>query len=361
MKKVCLIINSLRGGGAERVAVTVANNLVQEGYDVDFLVLNLHEAIYQNKLNKKINLTNLQKTNTRAAFLALFMFIKRNDITTFLVFNHQIVSMLVIIRYLMINKKFKIISRSINTLTSKRKLEKSFWHKYIVFNIVRLLYRKSDCIIAQSSKMAEDLRINFRISEKALFTINNPINEEAYCYKKQDTSDEKKIIFIGRLVQQKRIHDLIKAFSLMEYRFPNVKLYIFGEGPLLNDLKQLVVKSKLIDKVLFMGFTQNVYKEIASAELTALSSYYEGFPNVLVESLAVGVPVVSYDCASGPSEIIEHGRNGFLVENGNVEMLSASFVKALNKTWDVNQIVLSSRKYSSKTIIKKYIDVIESV
>jgi glycosyltransferase involved in cell wall biosynthesis len=128
---------------------------------------------------------------------------------------------------------------------------------------------------------------------------------------------------VGRLSKQKGFDLLLKSYSIafklsgQDTDFPN--LIIIGDGELRSELIKLAISEGLAERVVFHGYTSNPYAIIKHAQAFLLSSRHEGMPTVLIEALYLETPVVSFDCPTGPSEIINHGTNGILVPNGNLE------------------------------------------
>lgn len=146
------------------------------------------------------------------------------------------------------------------------------------------------------------------------------------------------IISVGRLHAHKGFDNLIRALKLTLERIPNAKLYLVGEGPEYDALNGLVIELGLKHHVEFLGFVSNPYALMHQADIFVLSSRFEGFGLVLIEAMACSLPIVSFNCPSGPAEIITHQKNGILVENQNIDMLS-------------NEIVLLSDKENRKKYV----------
>ena len=121
------------------------------------------------------------------------------------------------------------------------------------------------------------------------------------------------VINVARLEEQKGQEYLIRSFVRIKKEIPLTKLVILGEGHLEHKLRDLAKGLGLEQDVVFLGWQKNPFKFLAYSKVFVLSSLWEGFPNTLLEAMALGLPVISTDCPSGPNEIIKHGENGFLI------------------------------------------------
>lgn len=354
-KKITFLISSLAGGGAEGVCVNVANGLAEKGWQVDLVVLHLNNAAYHDRVSDKINLVVLGVNHARYAGLPLLRYIRNKKPETVLIFNYELAVMLVMLRSLF-RFDTKIIARNINTLSKERNKSQGLWRKYVVKPMIDGFYCKVDHVINQCQAMHEDLIALYpQLAEKSS-VIYNPVAKHIEDYaKSHDLSQIEKqdyLLCVGRLEKQKAFHYAIEGFAGVAKEFPNLRLKIVGQGSLEQDLKQCAVDFGVADRVDLEGFQKDMIPYYLHAKATVLTSFYEGFPNVLVESITLGTPVIAFDCPSGPREIIEEGVNGCLVEYFNIKELSLKISEVLMT--ESTGLSKCSSKYSLGDVVDKW-------
>ncbi|WP_083568952.1 glycosyltransferase [Syntrophotalea acetylenica] len=191
-----------------------------------------------------------------------------------------------------------------------------------------MLYRKANHVVAVSSGVKESL-LKY-VKGILVHVIYNPLELNLIrklSEEKLNCDLGKYIVGVGRLHRQKGFDLLIKAFSLVGDH--ELKLVLVGEGEEKKKLYNLCVELGVEDRVLFKGFSRNPYKYMRNAKCFVLSSRWEGFGLVLAEALASKTKVVAFNCKSGPSEILDNGKYGILVEPGNVNQLSKCIAKLI--------------------------------
>ncbi len=356
-KRITFLISTLGGGGAEGVCVTLANGFAEQDWQVDLVILNLNNAVYHDHLSDKVNLVVLDVNHARYAAPVLLKYIRKEQPEKILVFNYELAVLLVLLRPIF-RFKTKIIARNINTLSQKQKLVSGFWRKHIVQRMVDTLYCKVDHVINQCKAMEQDLLSIFSNFQGKTSVIYNPVASHVEAYAKtvdfEKVEKQDYLLCVGRLEEQKAFHYGIEAFAKVASAFPNLRLKIVGQGSLEQDLKQLSIDLNIAERVDFEGFQKDMIPYYLHAKATVLTSLYEGFPNVLVESITLGTPVIAFDCPSGPSEIVVEGENGYLVEYLSVEGLTEKMLSLFSSEFEAHSIHLTAVKYSAVEVIKRY-------
>ena len=144
--------------------------------------------------------------------------------------------------------------------------------------------------------------------------------------------DEKQIITVGRLSEQKGFDLLISAWSHIAKRHPDWKIHLYGEGELENKLRTQIAQNLLENSFIIHKPVKDIKKEYLKSSIYVMSSRFEGFGMVLIEAMACGVPCISFDCPHGPSFVIKHGKDGILVENGNIKQLAEAISTLITDT-----------------------------
>ncbi len=364
--KITFLISTLSGGGAEGVCVGIANTFVERGWSVDLVVLNLKNEAYLNRLSDKVNLIVLNVNRARYSGLSLIKYIIKNKVKKVLVFNYELSVVLVILKYFL-NFKIKIISRNISTFSAKMKqyYQLSLWDRYVVRPLIKFFYHRVNYVINQSNGMRDDLISIYPHLKDNSTVIFNPIPAHLIDFaKKYDLSKIKKenyLLCIGRLEKIKGFHYAIEAFAGIAKNYPNLRLKIVGKGSQEKNLKQKAIEHSVFDRIDFEGFKKDIIPYYLHARVTILPSLYEGYPNVLIESISMNTPVIAFDCPSGPNEIIIDGRNGYLVKNQDVDDLRK---KMLNFPYDkfiYKDLVNSIKKNHIEKVFNQYEKLINSL
>lgn len=200
------------------------------------------------------------------------------------------------------------------------------------------------------------------IHQSQIISIDNPCPFPVQEYIKEE--DTKTVLAVGRLTTQKGFDMLLEAWIQVIKAMPDWILKIVGEGEDRDTLTEFIKKNDLTDSVELVGAADNVSKYYQQAEIFCLSSRFEGFGVVLIEALAFGLPIVSFDCDTGPAEILKDS-DSILVPENNINLLALSLIDLMGNKEQRKNISLKSKEkariYQPDKIINKWIDLLESI
>jgi glycosyltransferase involved in cell wall biosynthesis len=300
--KVAIIGYKLADGGLERVFANLTNLLYVNGVEV-------HTIILESKIAYKYSgkLLVLGKFSKFVKYFKLKSYLTKNEIHQVIDFRYRInpIMELFFLNYIYANKSIIFTVHSSN-------LEEYFTSsKWIATKILK------NKIVVVSKGVQDKIQKKYNCNKTEVIYNSIPkfetsqINEIPFKF----------IVAVGRLVELKQFNRLIESYSLSELPKNDFHLVIVGDGPESSKLVAQVNALKVSDFVHLVGYKENPYAYIYQAHFLVLTSIYEGFPMVLLEALKMGTPVISFDCESGPNEIIQNNFNGILVENQNFNEL----------------------------------------
>jgi glycosyltransferase involved in cell wall biosynthesis len=364
-KKISLFIPSLKGGGAERAMLNLANELsIDNNFKVD-LVLIERAGTYLAEVKSRVNIVDLKSSNVPKSLFPLIKYLKKEkpDILISTLSHASVVS---ILATMLSKSKAKTIVRMANTFSKVLK-NINFPVRMILFFGVKIFFRFADEIVAVSDGVADDLAKTIKISRDSIKVIYNSTDVEKIRKKCEESADHSwlknkttpVVLAVGRLTIEKDYPALIKAFSILSEK-NNFRLIILGEGKKRNELENLIKKLELQEKIDLLGFTRNPFVYMRNCDVFVLSSATEGFPNTLIEAMACGTPVVSTDCPSGPREILDNGKFGKLVKVGDEKALAEAILETIKNPLSSEELINRVReKFSLEEAIKKYLDIIQ--
>lgn len=166
----------------------------------------------------------------------------------------------------------------------------------------------------------------------------------------------KRCIAAGRLESQKNFKDMITAWRTVDSRHPDWTLSIYGSGSRKGELTDYIKASGLTGKVILEGNTSNISKELLDSSCLVMSSRFEGFPMILLEALTTGLPIVSYDCPKGPSEVVTIGANGYLVKVGDTDTLARGICTVIEDEELRRRLGAESKRLSENFALEKIMD-----
>jgi glycosyltransferase involved in cell wall biosynthesis len=328
-RSISFLIPSMNGGGAEKVTMLLANELSSRGWNVA-LIMAKREGPYLERLAPNIRVIILKKRNVSRNVFEISTYLRKEKPEIFYS-SMMYVNVIAALATKISGFKGKLILSehshvSTNLRTGSNKIFK------LIFAIAKLIYRYADAIICVSDGVKTDL-LSLIKGIKTAYVIHNPI-EEATNSHVHELDGRFRIISIGRLDVDKNFKLLIEGFSGVLATLDNkdnYELVILGEGNERHNLERLIDSLDIRKQVLLPGFVKNPGDYLNRSNLFVFTSSREGFGNVIVEALGYGLPVISTDCFSGPSEILKDGEIGRLIPVGDLEMLKKVMLEEIGK------------------------------
>jgi glycosyltransferase involved in cell wall biosynthesis len=360
MKRIAIYLPSLIGGGAERVMVNIARGFAERDFKVD-LVLAKKEGPCLAHVPESVRIVDLGGVRVLRSVPALASYLRRERPPVLLsALDHS--NLAALWARSLCGASTRMILTLHNTIPPASSPKVRIFNEFI-FRAQRAALRPGDQVVAVSSGVAESYVEHTALRDVPIEVIYNPVVSDEL-YKKAEEPLKEWIapegpyfIGIGRLHEQKDFPNLIAAFERVR-RQRQAKLVILGEGDLRTELEAMSAKLGLAEDVLMPGFISNPYPVLKGAKAFVLSSRREGLPTVLIEALALGVPVISTNCRSGPEEILMGGRFGKLVPVGDPEALADAMIKILD---DEKQTAgrEAIRRFEQDWAVSEYIQLVQ--
>ena len=358
--KIAIFVSFSGEGGVERMMVNLIEGLISLGCKVD-LVLVKNKKLNLYSFPPGLNIVKLRASHTFSSFLPLIRYLKRERPDALLAAKNR-ANQVAILAKILAGVSTRVAVR-VGTTTSSALSGKSMLLHLAWYIPMRLIYPFADSIIAVSQGVARDISKITGLRSERIRVIPNPtIHSKLFSLAEEhivnpwfSCPDIPIILGVGRLTRQKDFPTLIKAFAKVRFNRP-CRLIILGDGndrPLLEDLAtELGVK----DDLYMPGFTRNPFEYFRRASLFVLSSAWEGLGNVLIEALALGIPVVSTDCPNGPREILSNGLYGPLVPVGDAHELAAAMNLTLDNPHKKAFLMSAVTEYTVEKSSKMYLD-----
>jgi len=305
-----------------------------------------------------VRVVNLKARHTITSLPALMRYLRRERPAALLAAKDRAMRVAIVARWFA-RTSTRIVGR-LGTTVSAALAGRNKFKRWLWYTGMRLFYPHIDCIVAVSEGVADDVQTIAGISRERLVVIRNPvITPDLYARAAKPSGhswlDKEKVPVIvgaGRLTRQKDFPTLLRAFARVRATQP-CRLVIRAALELLA--RELGISAD----VAFPGFVSNLYSYTARAKLFVLSSAWEGSPNTLTEALALGIPVVSTDCPSGPRELLAGGRYGKLVPVGDAEALATAMLETLAHPLPADTLKAAVREYNVEESARRYLEVLD--
>ena len=358
--KILFMLGSLDSGGAQRVAVNLCNSFVEKNNDVLIMITKMKSNSY--KINNKINIVKLDDGKFSKLIRSFSILRKmKNEIINYA--PDVIISFLPepTARVLFLKKVCKRISE-IPVILSVRADPNVIYRSFKRKITMKWLYGISDGYIFQTEEAKRFF--SKKIQEKSKIILN-PINKDFFIEEFKGER-EKTFVTVGRLTKQKNHELLINAFNILHEKYPEFKLYIYGEGELEEDLKDRIKELSLDKNVFLKGTSKRIQDEINNKYSFVLSSDFEGLPNALMEAMALGLPCISTNCTGGgATTLIKDGYNGLIVPVNDTVKLANAMIKLANDYKYAKQLgneaIKIRDKCSEEIIVSEWLEYINNI
>lgn len=357
MKKICFLTSCIEStGGTERVSIMLANKLTELGYDVCFFnLIGGNKVKFEINKEIKIYTLNLPPHSTKKNFFKIICglrnYIKSNSISTIIdvdsilcVFS-TIAKIGLPVRHICwehfnFNEDLGVAFRGIGRI---------------------LAARYADVVVTLTERDKELWKEKLKVINTNMIAIPNPTPYESIVNEPQQSF--KTVLSIGRLTYQKGFDYLIEAWALVCEKHPEWQLVIVGSGEDELQLKQKVQELNLESNINFFGPTKEIESFYRKASFYCMSSRFEGLPMVLLEAQAYGLPIVSFNCDTGPAEVIKQGYNGILVECFNTLKLADALIEMIMIQKDqfqkvCNNSFLNIKRFELDSLISQWVEVL---
>lgn len=352
------MLPDLCGGGAERVAVHLANGFFRRGFSVEMILLSA-KGTFLVDLHPEIQVVDLQARRLRGALLPLARYLRLRRPDALLAFMWPLTVITLWASWLARTGTRVVVAE--HTTWSRDEIVRSILARWLVRTTMNLSFRSAYAVVAVSCGAAEDLANFARLDRDAIHVIYNPVVGELRTLIDAPlapegwwTGSHRRILAVGALKPIKDYTTLLNAFADLCQTI-DARILILGEGRCRAELEAQVKSLGLEDRVFMPGFVKNLTPYYQRADLHVLSSTGEGFGNVIVEALEAGTPVVSTDCQSGPREILADGHFGLLAPVGDVAALANAMVKSLEIDHDHDGLKARAQYFSIDKAVDKYL------
>ena len=333
--KICFVLPSLAGGGAERAAVHILNALDGQQWDRSMYLFD-RVGPYLDEVSPEIRLSSGTDQSRFGRWQALRRFI-RDTRPEIVVSFLSYFSVLTAVRAAGVGSRVVFNQQTPMSafLEDGDYPWRGRWHRRVFSMVTRAGYAAADLVVTTSRGVASDLQTAFGVSADHVRVIPNPVDIDAVVRAAAEPLDaafaaqwqSPVIVAAGRLAEAKNYPLLIDAVALLRQRVP-ARLFILGQGELEDAIRARIAELGLTDAVVLCGFQKNPWKFIAKADVFALTSHYEGFGNVLVEAMACGVPVVA-TASAGTRDIVRDRQDGELVQHHTADAVAAALMRVL--------------------------------
>ena len=345
----------------ERVMLGLASGLAERGMLVD-LVLVRAEGELLDLVPESVRLIDLNSHRTAASLMKFLCYLRRErpNVVLSTPLRKNVVAL---VAKLLFRSDFRVVVRQDSTFSES--FGNGSFRQRRMWQVLKWLLPTADCIVSVSYGVADDLRSVVPAASHKITTIYNPVvwpdhAEKAAAPVKHPWFHDPSIpivLSVGRLAPEKDHATLLRAFSQVIVSRP-ARLVILGEGPERQNLAKLAERLDISSHIDMPGFHLNPFAYMSRSQVFVLSSRQEGLPTVLIEAMASGTPVVSTDCRSGPSEILEYGKWGLMVPVGDWCAMAEAILDTLDNPIPSDRLVSRAAAFSADVSIDRHLEIL---
>lgn len=334
-RKICFVLPSLAGGGAERAAVHILNGLDGQRWDRSMYLFD-RVGPYLDEVSPGVQVSSGASQSRFGRWQALRQFIRATRpeiVVSFLSYF----SVLTAVRAAGVGARVVFNQQTPMTafLADGDYPWRGRWHRQVFSLVTRAGYAAADLVVVTSRGVAEDLHAAFGVNPAQVRVVPNLVDLERVTAAAGEPIDaafqaqwqSPVVVAAGRLAEAKNYPLLIDAMAILRKTIP-ARLFILGQGELEGAIRARIAERGLTDAIVLCGFQRNPWKFIAKADVFALTSHYEGFGNVIIEAMACGVPAVA-TASAGTRDIIRDAQDGLLVADHTPEAMAAALARVL--------------------------------
>ncbi len=355
-----IFVSSLNMGGAEKVAITMANNFASRGHRIDLIVMN-SEGAMSSQVSLKVRIIDLGTNRGRSSFFALVSYIREHKPEAILSLMTVPNSLLGLTRIFLRSKTPRLVGSEHSYITDTNQRGGRRRLVYIGYVVAsRIGYRLLDKNIALTLGISGRMKKQRLVKPSKIVVLPNPIDLTGIDFREKPvvkSNDMIQLLAVGRLDDLKDYPTMIRAVNLLQ-KTQKVSLAILGDGDKRSELQALIDELDLSEIITMHGFVADPAHWYVKSDLLVLSSKIEGFPNVIVEALAHGLPVVSTDCLTGPRDILDNECFGSLVAVGDYSALAEAIMQVHGRDFDHRVLRARAEEFGSIKICEKYLQLL---
>lgn len=352
-EKLAIVLPSARVGGAEKVMLGMLQKLSREAFELSLILIE-NSGPFLDLIPDDVKFYPLGYDRVGKAMLKLALLLRsvRPNVVISSI-GHLNLALLLIRPFL--PKRTKVVVRESNMPSQSF----ASGTKFSFFRMLYpLLYPRADLIVCPGRTIKDELKRRFRIRAEKMVIIPNPVVVDVIRSEMLTQNPLKQnrinLVAAGSLTWQKGFDRLIEAMKKVAKTRTGVHLTIIGEGPEKANLRTQIRSMHLEDSITLAGYQANPYPFFYHGDLFVLTSRWEGLPNVVLESLACGTPVIAFDCPGGVNEIIDDPSLGALVPEGDVDRLVTAIDHFLQKRKPSSKDSLLPDRYDMKLVITQF-------